>query len=62
HRNGPTGMVRLFFDKTRTSFKNLDLRMGGSNQYGSDMPVPPPMPSAPPPVDHGFVPPPVDSL
>ena len=57
HRNGPTGMVRLFFDKTRTSFKNLDLRMGGS-QYGSDMPAPPPMPSAPPPVDHGFVPPP----
>ncbi len=58
HRNGPTGMVRLFFDKTRTSFKNLDLRMGGSSQYGSDMPVPPPMPSAPPPVDHGFIPPP----
>ena len=24
HRNGPTGMVRLFFDAQRTSFKNLE--------------------------------------
>src|SRR5690606_4140732 len=23
HRNGPTGMVRLFFDSKRTSFQNL---------------------------------------
>ncbi|MBT4856905.1 replicative DNA helicase [Candidatus Uhrbacteria bacterium] len=24
HRNGPTGIVRLFFDKTRASFKNME--------------------------------------
>jgi replicative DNA helicase len=24
HRNGPTGVARLFFDENRTSFKNLD--------------------------------------
>lgn len=24
HRNGPTGMVKLFFDEQRTSFRNLD--------------------------------------
>jgi replicative DNA helicase len=24
HRNGPTGMVKLFFDEARVSFKNLD--------------------------------------
>jgi replicative DNA helicase len=24
HRNGPTGMVRLYFDEQRTTFKNLD--------------------------------------
>jgi len=34
HRNGPTGMVRVFFDEQRASFKNLDMNMGG--------PVPPP--------------------
>jgi replicative DNA helicase len=26
HRNGPTGMVKLFFDEARVSFKNLDAR------------------------------------
>ena len=25
HRNGPTGMVRLFFDEQRASFKNLEI-------------------------------------
>ncbi|MCR4278960.1 MAG: replicative DNA helicase [bacterium] len=24
HRNGPTGVIKLFFDKTRASFRNLD--------------------------------------
>ena len=26
HRNGPTGMVRLYFEKKRASFKNLERR------------------------------------
>ncbi len=26
HRNGPTGSVKLFFDETRASFKNLDTK------------------------------------
>jgi replicative DNA helicase len=47
HRNGPTGMVRLFFDRTRTSFRNLDLRAAPNMP-----PPPPPPPSIPPPVDH----------
>ena len=58
HRNGPTGMVRLFFDKKRASFLNLEVRPGSS--------VPPPAqdaaagfaplarsqaPMSPPPID-----------
>ncbi|MDD5290176.1 MAG: replicative DNA helicase [Patescibacteria group bacterium] len=29
HRNGPTGMVELYFDEQRTSFKNLEKKMEG---------------------------------
>ena len=39
HRNGPTGLVKVFFDETRASFRNLDTRM----------PAPPPSPSPPKP-------------
>ncbi|MEK7665572.1 MAG: replicative DNA helicase [Patescibacteria group bacterium] len=40
HRNGPTGIVKLFFDEKRASFKNLDMKMA---------PVAPPPPPPPPP-------------
>ncbi|PIR47786.1 replicative DNA helicase [Candidatus Uhrbacteria bacterium CG10_big_fil_rev_8_21_14_0_10_50_16] len=39
HRNGPTGIVKLFFDATRANFKNLERRME------------PPIASAPKPVE-----------
>ncbi|HBP00145.1 MAG: Replicative DNA helicase [Candidatus Uhrbacteria bacterium GW2011_GWF2_41_16] len=48
HRNGPTGMVRLFFDGQRTSFRNLDMRRAASPPSGA---MPPPPMSAPPPID-----------
>jgi replicative DNA helicase len=54
HRNGPTGLVRLFFDEKRTSFKNLDRRTGVSAEFGSAPPPPmqsPPPPPPPPPLD-----------
>ncbi|MBP9748980.1 replicative DNA helicase [Patescibacteria group bacterium] len=37
HRNGPTGMVKLFFDEQRVSFRNLETHHSGAN-----MPPPPP--------------------
>ncbi|TAL20202.1 replicative DNA helicase [Patescibacteria group bacterium] len=30
HRNGPTGLVKLYFDEQRVSFKNLDRQHGGA--------------------------------
>jgi replicative DNA helicase len=29
HRNGPTGVVKVFFDEARASYKNLDIQHGG---------------------------------
>jgi replicative DNA helicase len=57
HRNGPTGMVRLFFDKKRASFLNLEVRPGSS--------TPPPAEDsnagfAPFARPHVHVPPPID--
>lgn len=41
HRNGPTGVVKLFFDDSRAAFKNL----GKKSQYDASL--------APPPGNHG---------
>lgn len=57
HRNGPTGMVRLFFDKTRASFQNLELRPGSAPPPPADdnssgfAPLARPHHSTPPPID-----------
>lgn len=32
HRNGPTGMAKVFFDETRASYRNLDTRYVASGQ------------------------------
>ncbi|MFH1252854.1 MAG: replicative DNA helicase [Candidatus Uhrbacteria bacterium] len=57
HRNGPTGMIRLFFDGQRTCFRNLEMRRSmapNPNQPDNNfpsLPTPPPPMSAPPPID-----------
>ena len=35
HRNGPTGMIKLFFDANRACFRNLDRKFGESNAPSS---------------------------
>ena len=50
HRNGPTGLVRLFFDENKVSFKNLDVQYQTQTQAPSpapeesttDIPIPSP--------------------
>ena len=44
HRNGPTGIVKVFFDEKRASFRNLDMKMA----------TPPPLPPPPPPPPVAF--------
>lgn len=41
HRNGPTGVVKVFFDAAKVSFKNLEKRF-------MEMPAPPPIRQLPP--------------
>jgi replicative DNA helicase len=33
HRNGPTGMLQLYFDENKVSFKNLERRIGGETTF-----------------------------
>ena len=43
HRNGPTGLVRLFFDENKVSFKNLDAQYQAQTQVpATDIPIPGP--------------------
>jgi len=54
HRNGPTGLVKLFFDEQKVSFRNLDKSAAFSNPPPEEPPAgqpTPPQPSAPPKKD-----------
>lgn len=59
HRNGPTGMVRLFFEKKRASFMNLEMRAGSAPPPSADIENQgfAPFASAP----REIVPPPIDN-
>ena len=52
HRNGPTGMIKVFFDSQRASFKNLERRQSTPPPEAmatADAPAAPPPPPPPPP-------------
>jgi replicative DNA helicase len=51
HRNGPTGMVRLYFDGQRTTFRNLDTRRAPAPVAPTGSNGIPPIPNTPPPID-----------
>jgi len=51
HRNGPTGMIRLFFDGQRTSFRNLEIRRSDAPPIGPEPGQEASLPPPPPPID-----------
>ena len=44
HRNGPVGIVKLFFDAARATFKNLERRQAPAPAAAPATPAPPPLP------------------
>jgi replicative DNA helicase len=56
HRNGPTGMIKLFFDESRASFRTLE-----RHQAGSPPNLPPSRTMGVPPLDAGSAPPPQEA-
>lgn len=50
HRNGPTGVVKVFFDTGRVSFRNLDTQFDGMPQPTAPVPIIQAQPGAPAPV------------
>lgn len=45
HRNGPTGVVKLFFDEQHSSFKNLDTSFGDQQMVTNSAPTEPEIPA-----------------
>ncbi|MDD5726633.1 MAG: replicative DNA helicase [Patescibacteria group bacterium] len=62
HRNGPTGMVKLFFDETRASFRSLAKQPQGANglqpaMAHASIPSSAPRPTIAPPMSPAQLPP-----
>lgn len=58
HRNGPVGMVRLYFDAQRAAFRSLERRFK-STPRPTQAPASPPPPVDPPPLE-AIEPPPIE--
>ncbi|MFH2062957.1 MAG: replicative DNA helicase [bacterium] len=50
HRNGPTGVIKMFFDEARVSFRDLDKKFAGADYAPPEPPAPQQIVQSPPPV------------
>jgi replicative DNA helicase len=55
HRNGPCGVVKMYFDEARVSFRDLDKKHAGTQQFFAPIEPPPPQP-IPVPQQHSAAP------